>query len=64
MPDTRYRRGRAYAADMAVYARTAGAVGVAVALGRCVIPFIIPDLAKIALACIMTWRLTPVLKNL
>ncbi len=49
---------------MAVYGANTGAVGLGTVLGWCVIPFIIPDLAKIALACIMTWRLTPVLKNL
>ena len=35
---------------MVVYARQAGAVGLATALGWCVLPFIIPDLAKLALA--------------
>jgi len=36
---------------MAVYARQAGAVGLATALGWCVLPFILPDLVKLALAC-------------
>lgn len=35
---------------MAVYARTTGAVGLGTVLGWCVIPFVIPDLVKIALA--------------
>ena len=39
---------------MEVYARTSGAIGLATALGWCVIPFIIPDLCKIALALVLT----------
>lgn len=35
---------------MVVYSRTTGAVGLGAVLGWCVIPFIIPDLIKIALA--------------
>ena len=35
---------------MVVYARQAGAVGLGTVLGWCVVPFIIPDLVKIALA--------------
>lgn len=35
---------------MVVYGRTVGAVGLGAVLGWCVIPFIIPDLIKIALA--------------
>ena len=35
---------------MFVYMRTTGAVGLATVLGWCVIPFIIPDVVKIALA--------------
>ena len=35
---------------MLVYMREAGAVGLATVLGWCVIPFVIPDLIKIALA--------------
>lgn len=35
---------------MLVYARNTGAVGLMTALGWCVVPFIIPDLLKIALA--------------
>jgi biotin transport system substrate-specific component len=42
---------------MAVYARTTGAVGLGTVLGWCVIPFIIPDLIKIALAYILSNRL-------
>lgn len=35
---------------MIVYGKSAGAVGIGTVLGWCVIPFIIPDLLKIALA--------------
>ena len=47
---------------MVVYARTSGAVGLGTALGWCVIPFIIPDLVKIALALLLSRRLSKVLK--
>lgn len=49
---------------MAVYTRGTGAVSLGAVLGWCVIPFIIPDLIKIGLACIMSRRLAPVLRNL
>ena len=42
---------------MLVYARTTGPVGVWTALGWCVIPYVIPDLAKVALALILRKRL-------
>lgn len=45
---------------MAVYTRTTGAVGVGTVLGWCVIPFIIPDLIKIAVAMFLTDRLAGV----
>lgn len=41
---------------MVVYARNTGAVGLATVLGWCVIPFIIPDLVKIALAYLISTR--------
>ena len=47
---------------MIVYAQNAGAVGLATVLGWCVIPFIIPDLVKIALALTLSKRLASVLK--
>ena len=47
---------------MIVYARANGAVGLAMVLGWCVIPFIIPDLMKLGLALTLAWRLSPVLK--
>lgn len=40
-----------------VYARTTGAVGIWTALGWCVFPYIIPDLAKMALALVLRKRL-------
>lgn len=44
---------------MVAYARQSGAVGLATALGWCVLPFIIPDLVKLALA----WALSATLKR-
>lgn len=42
---------------MAVYARNAGAVGVATVLSWCVLPFVIPDLIKIIFALGLSKRL-------
>ena len=47
---------------MIVYAQSNGAVGLAMVLGWCVIPFIIPDLIKLGLALTLARRLSPVLK--
>jgi len=47
---------------MVVYARANGPVGLTAALGWCVIPFIIPDLVKIALAMALTKVLKPHVK--
>ncbi len=44
---------------MLVYARQSGPVGIGTALGWCVIPFILPDLIKIALAAAMTKAVKP-----
>lgn len=44
---------------MTVYTKNTGDIGLATALGWCVIPYIIPDVIKIALACILTRRLRP-----
>lgn len=41
-----------------VYSGTSGTVGLMTVLGWCVIPFIIPDLIKIALALVLTKRLS------
>ena len=46
---------------MAVYTRTTGAVGLATVLGWCVIPFVIPDLIKIALALVLSKRLCKII---
>lgn len=40
-----------------VYSRSSGAIGVGAALSMCVIPYIIPDALKIALATLLTRRL-------
>lgn len=47
---------------MAVYAKNSGPVGLATVLGWCVIPFIIPDLIKIALALLLSKRLAKIIK--
>lgn len=47
---------------MAVYAGNSGAVGLTTVLGWCVIPFIIPDAIKIALALVLSKRLRGLMK--
>lgn len=47
---------------MAVYARNTGAIGLGTVLGWCVIPFVIPDLIKIAAAFILTNRVRRVIR--
>lgn len=42
---------------MEVYARTTGPVGFAAVLGWCVVPFLVPDLIKIALSMLLSQRL-------
>ncbi|MCR5585775.1 MAG: biotin transporter BioY [Lachnospiraceae bacterium] len=44
---------------MVVYTQTKGALSLATCLSWCVIPFIIPDLIKIALALLLGFRLRP-----
>ena len=39
---------------MILYARQSGPIGVGTALGWCVIPFVIPDLCKMALAIVLS----------
>lgn len=46
---------------MVVYARQSGSVGLMTALGMCVFPFIIPDLAKLVAALFLSARLRKVL---
>ena len=41
---------------LVLYARTTGPIGVTTALGWCVIPYIIPDLLKLALALLLSGR--------
>lgn len=49
---------------MVVYARTIGEVGLWAALGWCVIPFIIPDLAKLGLALWLSQRLRKITRTM
>jgi biotin transport system substrate-specific component len=44
---------------MIIYSQNSGAVGLATVLGWCVIPFIIPDLIKIAVAILLIKRVAP-----
>ena len=45
-----------------VYARTTGPIGLMTALGWCVFPFLIPDLAKLGLAVLLSRRMVRFLK--
>lgn len=47
---------------MMVYTRNTGAITVGAALMGCVVPYILPDLAKTALALLITARLRPYVK--
>lgn len=47
---------------MFVYARTSGSVGLVTALTWCVFPFILPDAAKITLACFLIRRIKSVVQ--
>ena len=47
---------------LVAYARTAGSIGLWAALGMCVFPFVVPDLAKIALALLLSRQLAPQLR--
>lgn len=49
---------------MVVYAGTAGEIGLWAALGWCVIPFIIPDLAKLGLALWLSQRLQKITRTM
>ena len=44
-----------------VYTRESGAIGVGTALVWCVLPYLLPDAVKIALAALLTGRLYPIL---
>ncbi len=47
---------------MYLYMAANGAVGLWTVLGWCVIPFIIPDLVKMAIALVLIKRVRPVIK--
>ena len=47
---------------LVLYTRTTGPIGVTTALGWCVIPYIIPDLLKLALALLLSGRVRKFLK--
>ena len=47
---------------MFVYARMAGAIALGTALGWCVLPFIVPDLVKMALALLLSDRLRKMIR--
>ena len=47
---------------MIAYAQNTGSIGLATALGWCVIPFIIPDIVKIVLALIVSNRVSKLMK--
>ena len=41
---------------LVAYARASGPIGVTAALGMCVLPFVVPDLIKLALAALLSRR--------
>ena len=47
---------------MIAYAQNTGSIGLATALGWCVIPFIIPDIVKIVLALVVSNRVSKLMK--
>ena len=47
---------------MVVYGGSSGAIGVGTVLGMCVIPFIIPDLIKIAFAFVLSKRVASIIR--
>ena len=48
---------------MTVYARRTGPISLGTALSWCVLPYLLPDAVKIALAALLTRRLQPVLRR-
>lgn len=48
---------------MAVYARRGGSIGLAAALGMCVVPYLVPDGLKILLAAVLAKRLRPAVRR-
>ncbi len=49
---------------MLVYTREKGPVSLGTALSLCVLPYLIPDAVKIALAAVLSRRLTPLLQKM
>ena len=47
---------------LVLYARTTGPIGVTTALSWCVLPYIVPDLLKLALAVVLSGRIKKFLK--
>ena len=47
---------------LVLYARTTGPIGVTTALSWCVLPYIVPDLLKLALAVVLSGRIKMFLK--
>ena len=47
---------------LVLYARTTGRIGVTTALSWCVLPYIVPDLLKLALAVVLSGRIKKFLK--
>lgn len=47
---------------MVLYVRTSGPIGLTTALGWCVFPFVLPDLAKLALAALLARRVSRFLR--
>ena len=45
-----------------LYTRTTGPIGLGAALGMCVVPYILPDLCKLALAVVVSRRVRPHLR--
>ena len=48
---------------MLVYTKSTGTIGLAGALGMCVVPFIVPDIIKLVLAVLLSSRLIKPLNN-
>lgn len=46
-----------------VYSRNSGPIGIGAALGWCVLPYLIPDGLKVALAAFLTGRLEPLIRK-
>jgi biotin transport system substrate-specific component len=49
---------------LVIYTQSSGAMALTTVLAKCVIPFLLPDAVKIALAALLTRRLSPHLKTM